>query len=457
MLPSSDELARLLDEACERHGVPGAVAGVSADGEVTVAASGVARLPSGAAVTADTLFLIGSITKVWTATLVMQLVDEGAVDLDEPVQTYLDPPLALADPEVADTVTVRQLLTHTGGFRGDANELPERGDDAVMRTVASYASLAQVHRPGRLFSYSNTGYTVVGRLVECVTGTTWDDALRTRLLEPLGLEHTSTLPERTMAHPVAVGHERGDGGSLRPVTTWLSPRASGPCGGTLAARAADLLAFARLHLGDGRAPDGRAVLSTDSARLMRTPQVCQLDPLLGPAWGLGWEIERLADPLVIGHSGSTDGQQARIVVVPEHGLAACMLTNGDHSTKARHEVLETVLQRGAGVGLPAAPPAVDTPIDAAIAEGFGGRYSDGEFGLVVTLADGALLVREAESSGPALLPTADTRAAAAGASTLLLESPALGLDVPLTFVSEDGAGERPSHVIVLGQALARTG
>src|SRR5215217_1659909 len=158
MLPAQAELVTLLTDACERHGVPGAVAGVSCGGEIQLAAVGVTRLPGGPSVTPDTLFLIGSITKVWTATLVMQLVDEGAVDLDAPVQRHLDPPLALADRDVADSITLRQLLAHTCGFETDAEEPPERGDEAVKRTVASYQTLTQLHRPGTLFSYSNAGY-----------------------------------------------------------------------------------------------------------------------------------------------------------------------------------------------------------------------------------------------------------------------------------------------------------
>lgn len=456
MLPGRDELSRLLTDACERHGVPGAVAAVARAGELVVAPAGVVRAPGGAAVTADTLFLIGSITKVWTATMIMQLVDEGALELDAPVQRHLDPPLILADAEVADAVTVRQLLSHTGGFRGDADDPPDRGDDAVRRTVASYATLPQVHRPGRLFSYSNTGYTVLGRLIECLTGTTWDEALRTRVLEPLGLARSSTLPERTMVHPVAVGHEADEQGrAAAPVATWLSPRGSGPCGGTLAATAEDLLVFARAHMADGRGPDGRRLLSAASARLMRTPQVHLNEPMLGAAWGLGWEIERLADPLIVGHSGSTDGQQARLVAVPDQDLAACVLTNGDPSTKLRHEVLDELLRRLAGVGLPAPPTPSDEELDDALARRCSGRYGDGDETAVVTLRDGRLHVRQVGVPAERVLPDADTPLIPAGGATFLAQ--AVALDVPLTFVSEQGDGGPPTHLMILGRALPRTG
>jgi CubicO group peptidase (beta-lactamase class C family) len=215
-----------LTGALAKHGVPAATMGVVFDGSVTVRSAGVARLPSGPQVTDDTLFMIASISKVWTATLVMQLVDEGLVDLGAAVNKYLDPPLRLAHREIADSVTVRQLLCHSGGFLGDADEPDAEDDDAVRVTVDSYANLAQLHRPGELFSYSNSGYNVLGRLVECVTGQVWDDALAERLVRPLGLEMTGTRLRHLATYPLAVGHwpQSATDRGLAPVRWWRDPR-----------------------------------------------------------------------------------------------------------------------------------------------------------------------------------------------------------------------------------------
>ena len=216
----------------------------------------------------------------------------------------------------------------------------------------SYATLPQLHRPGSLFSYSNAGFNVLGRLVECLTGQTWDRALKERLLEPLGLERTFTLPEEAMVHPVAVGHDPKDPESLElsPVSPWLDGRGSGPCGGTLSTTAADLLAFARMHIKDGEGPAGRALLSAESARAMREPQVWLPGPDDSPAWGLGWGIERLADPLVVEHGGNTCGQQSQLVVVPERGVALCVLTNGDVQGLLRRDLLTALGVPGQDVG-----------------------------------------------------------------------------------------------------------
>ncbi len=331
--PARDDLVERLDALARKHGVPGAAAGVLVGDEMTVCATGVTRDDAeGVPITDDTLFLVGSITKVWTATLVMQLVDEGRVGLDDRVNSHLDPPLQLADQGVADTVTIRQLLTHTGGFYGDREDPPERGDDGLLRAIASYADLPQLHRPGQLFSYCNAGYNVVGRLVECLSGSNWDDALRERVLLPLGLQRTSTLPEQAMVHPVAIGHDLDLAEKKQtPVTVWCDSRAAGPCGGTLAMRAADLLAFAKMHLRDGQGPDGTRVLSPQSARLMREPQVAMNDPVMGLAWGLGWEIGRVDEPVVVGHGGNTNGQMALLFRVPERSVA---ITNGDATARS---------------------------------------------------------------------------------------------------------------------------
>jgi CubicO group peptidase (beta-lactamase class C family) len=366
-MPDRIELQRRLDELAVKHGVPGATAGVRVGDDVEVVATGVTRLGSQVAVTPDTLFLIASITKVWTATLVMGLVDEGRVDLDAPVSDYLDPPLRLADSEVAKTVTVGQLLCHSGGFFGDADEPGDRDDEAVRRTVEGYDELTQLHRPGALFSYSNAGFNVLGRLVECVTESTWDHALRTRLIEPLGLEHTSTLPEKTMTRLHVVGHEPAGPGTLelKPVSTWLDPRGSGPCGGTLATTAADLLGFARLHLRDGVAPSGTRLLEAATAQAMREPRIDQPDPSMSPAWGWGWGIARVDAPRVVEHGGNTCGQESLLIVVPEHDLAVCALTNGDVQGLLRDQFAAGLLEDLVGVSWPRVPDPVDGDVDTA--------------------------------------------------------------------------------------------
>ncbi len=452
------DLQERLDQLVVAHRVPGAVVGVLAGDDLTVRAAGLTRLPGGPPVTPYTVFLIASITKVWTATLVMQLVDSGEVKLDEPANSYLDPPLRLEDAAVADSVTVRQLLTHSGGFYGDADEPPDRGDDAVERIVAGYASLPQLHRPGTLFSYSNAGFNVLGRLVECRTGGTWDTALRERLLEPLELKRTFTLPEEAMVHPFAVGHDlvSPDSLDLEPVSCWIDGRGSGPCGGTLSTSAADLLSFARMHIRDGAGPRGQRVLSAGSARAMREAQIAQPDPGLSPAWGLGWAIERLGDPLVIGHGGNTRGQHSELVVVPEHDLALCVLTNGDTQGLLRRDLVSGLLKELVGVEAPDTPPPAAPGAPAPDPARFVGRYgrsANGAEDVFIDVTESGGELRAAITT-----PDAPNRTASlsyAVGTSYLVTVPPLTVPVTATFVFEDPAADVASHLAVGLRVLPR--
>ena len=130
-----DNFARLVAE----HDVPGATVAVLAEGRVATATGGVTSLQTLVEVDADTVFQIGSITKIWTTTLVMQLVDDGLLDLDQPLLDHL-PELVIGDMDAAKALTTRHLLTHTAGFEGDIFTDTGRGDDALAKYVDSLAS-----------------------------------------------------------------------------------------------------------------------------------------------------------------------------------------------------------------------------------------------------------------------------------------------------------------------------
>ncbi len=338
-----------------RHQVPGAQLGIlrlsvgRAD-ELVEAVHGVLSLRTGVPVTKDALFQIGSITKVWTATLVMQLVDEGLLDLDAPVVAVL-PELRLADAEVARTVTLRHLLTHTSGIDGDVFTDTGRGDECLERYVALLSDVAQNHPLGATWSYCNAGYSLLGRIVEVVTGGTWDKALRDRLFTPLGLSHTVTLPEEALLHAAAVGHV-DDEGQQQVAPVWCLPRSVGPAG-LIVSTAADVLAFARLHLAGGLAADGTRILSEDGAAAMASRQADLPDPyILGDSWGLGWIRFGWDGHRLLGHDGNTIGQAAFLRLLPEQGLAVTLLTNGGQTRDLYEDLLREVFEEVAGVRMP---------------------------------------------------------------------------------------------------------
>jgi CubicO group peptidase (beta-lactamase class C family) len=268
-----------LTELMRRHRVPGATLGLLHDETITETGAGVLSTATGVEVTPESLFQIGSITKVWTATLVMQLVDEGALDLDAPVADVL-PGFRVADPVVTEQVTTRHLLTHTSGIDGDVFTDTGRGDECIERYVAGMEDVVQNHPLGATFSYCNAGYVVAGRIVEQLTGLTWDRALRERVIEPLGLEGTVTLPEEALLHRTAIGHVHEPGEEPVPATTWTLARSMGPAG-LITARVGDVLAFARMHVSGGLARTARKCSRPRApARWPRSTPTC---PIRGPS------------------------------------------------------------------------------------------------------------------------------------------------------------------------------
>jgi CubicO group peptidase (beta-lactamase class C family) len=358
-------LEQLVQESIDRHQVPGAVVGVLQGSTLVEAAAGVTNLATGEAVHRETLFLIGSISKLWTTTLVMQLVDSGDVDLDAPVRRYL-PELQLSDRAAADEITVRHLLSHTSGIDEDLTLYDGREDACVARYVERVAELPQLLAPGTLFSYCNTGMILAGRLVEVVSGQTYDQALAARLIGPLGLEQTVTLPEDAILQSAAVGHlVRRDAPGLCVTPRWTLPRASGPAGGTICTSARDLLTFAGAHLGEGRSHTGITILSAASTAAMQERQISLPGssgdgPMgLGMDQGLGWRLGTRDGVRVIGHGGGNIGQYCQLIAVPERGVAIAILTNSFTSVKLHDEILTFV---AGALGLPSlvdepAPPA----------------------------------------------------------------------------------------------------
>ena len=230
-----------LDALADKHGVVGATLAIAHRGETVEAATGVLNLRTGQPATPDSLFQAGSITKVWTAVLVMQLVDEGLLDLDAPVVTYL-PDFRVQDARLTATVTTRQLLTHTSGIDGDLFLDTGRGDDALPTYVAAMAELTETVPQGELMSYCNSGYSLLGHLVATLRGATWEQVLSERLLAPLGLTSAGTLPEEALLHGAATGHLTPPGADAPVVTPqWGIYRSAGPAG-LLHCTARDLLA-----------------------------------------------------------------------------------------------------------------------------------------------------------------------------------------------------------------------
>jgi CubicO group peptidase (beta-lactamase class C family) len=351
-------LQSTLDESLSSHGVPGAAVGVLRGDERLVVAGGVANVGTGVETTPDTLFQLGSISKVYTATLVLQLVHAGLVELDEPVRGALQE-FRVKDDTATLTITPRQLLAHTSGIQGDHFLDCGRNPDALWRYVSTLEDVGQLHDPDDLFSYCNAGYGVLGRLVEEATGDHYARALQRRLLRPLALERTVTQAEQAIVHRVAAGHHHAEDGTPA-VAPWVLSRFNAPIGGVIAA-ADDVLTFAAMHLHGGRSAEGRQVVPTKAIAQMCDGEVEV--PGTDDEWGLGWWLTKWGEVEVLAHDGDTAGQRAFLRVLPDRDAAVVVLANSTRGTAVADDVLAWLGEEALGC----AP----TPVPDALAPGEG--------------------------------------------------------------------------------------
>jgi CubicO group peptidase (beta-lactamase class C family) len=316
--PSLDALVR---DAMERYRVPGVAIGMIRADDVDVTAFGVTSVEHPLPVDGDTLFQIASVTKTMTATVIMRLIERGALDLDAPVRRYI-PAFRLRDPAAQERATVRHLVTHTGGWLGDCFADFGNGDDALERYVAAMSELEQITPLGEIWHYSNSSFALLGRLIEVVTGKTYEAATRELLFVPLGMTRSCFSAGEAITHRVAIGHVIVD---EKPTVArpWAFPRAATPVSG-IVSTANDLMRYARFHLGDGRAPDGARLLSRESLDLMRTPLA---DADLDRKVGVSWFIRSVGSLRLQYHGGVAIGQQGVLMLAPERGEAITVQTN----------------------------------------------------------------------------------------------------------------------------------
>jgi len=388
---------KLVDDLAAKHQVPGVTVGVlqlTNDGgaDIRQIHSGVASLKTGVEVTDDTLHQFGSITKAFTATLIMQLLDEGLLTHDTPVVQLL-PDFTLADAEAAKKITVGHLLSHTSGIDGDLFFETGDNDDCVEKYVDLLSTATLTSRTGGPLSYCNAGYVLLGRIVEVLRGTVWDQALADHIFTPLGLENIITKAKDVPLYRTAVGHipTGQESPKYAPAPVWSLTRSLGPAG-LITGTATSLLTWAAAHLRDGLGLNGARILSDESARLMRERRV-DLTGLnsITTGWASGWLLEKWGSETAVGHDGTTLGQAAFLDMFPARGLAIAVLGNSPGTPAFEREFKAAV---AAELGLTA--PGED-PVDYGIpmdADAIVGTYESATQRFVLTdPGDGNIAVR----------------------------------------------------------------
>lgn len=440
-----EELNGFVAELVERHGLPGMAVGVQHGETRLLAAAGLRNAFTGDPATPDTMFQIGSLTKMYTATLVMGLVDAGEVSLDDTLDTLL-PELRLAgDPDLS-AITLRMLVTHTSGIEGDSFFDTGRNDDAVARLVERLGEIGMVHDPGATWSYCNTGFVLAGRVVEKVTGLPWHRALAERLVAPLGAASPVTLLDDVLRYRASTGHV-GSPGSLQPADLATMPWSQAPAGSRSFGRVDDLLTFACLHMDGGVAADGTRLLSGQAVDLMAT-HVADQPVSMTAGQGIGWFLLDESPELVVGHAGDTVGYAALLLLAPRRRLAVASLANAEWGVGANFEAAFTLFAalEGIEVSAPGSRSEGESPDLAALA----GRYArqggtaeveaEGE-GLLVTLVTSDEL-RGERSESLRLIPVG-------GSVFVDAEDPT---SFPFEFL---GDGERPEYFLAGARVMRR--
>ncbi len=343
-----DQINRKMREEC----VPGVAFGVLTNSRPYTAAFGTTSVDHPLPATDDTLFQIGSITKTFTATLLMQLVEQGQLALDAPLRHYL-PGFRVRDDTVSASATARHLLTHTAGWTGDFFIDTGEGDDASAKYVARMAELEQLAPLGTHFSYNNAGFYLAQHLIETLTERPYHTVLKEMLLEPLGIQQAYLTAADVMTRRFAVGHlvtGEKDEERAEVAQPWALPRAVNAVGG-LVTNVKELLRYAQFHLGDGTTESGERLLSAESMETMQTPQITKWGKR--EFMGLSWWIDdegNADEPLrVVYHGGGTKGQISRLVLVPERQFALAMVTNADRGGRVIDEAYRWCMREYLGV------------------------------------------------------------------------------------------------------------
>jgi CubicO group peptidase (beta-lactamase class C family) len=388
------KLCEIIVAEMKRLDVPGVSVGVWNAGKEFSAGFGVTSVENPLPVNADTLFQVGSISKTFTGTLLMRLVEMGRLDLDAPVRTYL-PRLQLSDPDVTAKVTTRHLLTHTGGWVGDYFNDFGNGNNALAKMVKSLVKLPQVTPLGETWSYNNTGFNLAGRLVEVLTKMPYEKAAQAILLDPLGLKMSFFYPDdNLLTHRFAVGHAKWDD-EVKVARPWAVGRATNPVGG-LVSTVKDLLAYARFQMGNGE-----QVVSRESLETMRVPQA---EAGGRGKIGLTWFIRssQAGELTIFGHGGATHGQQAVLQFIPEKNFALAALANSDDGGRITDNLLKWALEIYFDSTLPTPTPSQKPDIEL---EEYAGTYDLPLSAFTLEVKDGYLVKNEIPRGG---FPTPET-------------------------------------------------
>lgn len=341
------------DEAVRDAGIPGAAIAVVEYGRIVHEHGiGVAD-DSGRPITPQTPFVIGSLAKSLTALAVGQLAERGLVDLDAPVRRYVSD-FAVADAMASSAITVRQLLNQTSGIPGNAGTAPLSTPAATLADqVRALRTVALAAAPGAAFAYSNANYVVLGRLIELVSGISYEAYLQDHVARPLGMVHTTSVAET--AHAEGLGQAYRLWFGVADAHTPLFREDMAPAG-FVASSVDDMARVLSAELDGGR---------YESAQIATPATVDALWRGVAPAgpsgrYAMGWYDGTLDGERLVAHAGSTTDMASFQAVVPDRGLGVVILFNAQ-------SVLYEELHKPDSIGLAAVAKLMGRPAPGTLA------------------------------------------------------------------------------------------
>jgi CubicO group peptidase (beta-lactamase class C family) len=399
-----DALVAFAEGKMREHRIPGVAIGIVDNGVMAMRGLGVTNVEDPLTVTEHTVFPIASISKTFAATAMLRLVEQGKIDLKAPVRKYL-PDFKVRDENVSRDVTVWNLLTHSPGWEGQVSG-PERGEDTLRNFTATVMSdLMQVAPPTAAWSYNNAAYSVAGRVIEVANGTSINRALRDLVFTPLGLAHTGTTAGDFIVNRFAAGHViRGDAPTLQRPYTHATSVTSGGIGLCIA----DMMTYAKFHLGDGTNAKGERILTQASLDVMKTPQLEKQST--DDAIGVGWHIRRVGGVRVAGQGGTAGGHILVLSIVPERHFAISILTNAQNGWRLIQDVEREALRAYHGIvyaknqaiahrGLVETLPNVEPLATQPDLKPYVGKYARPTNTVDVRVESGRLIVQDLPNSG----------------------------------------------------------
>jgi len=387
-------LQQLVDDSAKALGIVGAQMALFDGDSIHEFTTGLSNLERGLPVTTDTLFQIGSTTKVFNAAVIMTLVDDGVLDLDVPVTSWIED-FEVPGAETTEKITLRRLISMAAGIDNGPYQDYGRGDDALALYVKSLADIPMVFEPGTAYGYSNASINVAGLAAQRVAGKSWETLLAEKVLGPLSMESSATFAEEVLFHPYTLGY-RYPPGSKDPVrvTRWGLPRSMAPAGASLCCSAGDLVRFARMFLSGGKAEDGTRVISRAGIATMQTPQVTLPNRILAQKWCPGPYWKRWGGEEIYGHSGTNSGGSSLLLWCPARNLAIATIANVPaQGYPFADRVFDTVFPEVFGIDKPHTPKAADvTPAKVDLGR-FTGQFNAWMKRMTFDVEDGRLIAR----------------------------------------------------------------